>query len=361
MNPDVTLYKPFFNDTIVPLVDTIASGVNNVASGFIQTVNVLFTIYIILWAWSMARGMISEPITDGISRIVRLSIIYAFALVGSHYSDFFVKFFWEAPDAMASLIPNGRNPTQGIEILDEYLSQYWKEGERWLTFAYQNKSKITRTPDLAQLIMGFMIIGIGILLTGYAAFLYFLSKLATAVLLILGPAFILCVIFDATKRIFDAWLGLLLNYFFVAVLTSTILFVLTDQISKMLIISINSGASDSNNPPFMDAVKIIGMSMISLILLLQVSGIASSLGGGVAISTLGAGRMLLNQISSPIMGGMRKTGRAIGKFVGERVTPGGIAARRERILRREEISRQWKNRKEKPSPPGNAGNSIAPK
>ena len=53
----------------------------------------------------------------------------------------------------------------------------------------------------------------------YTIFLIALSRVALAVLLALGPLFIVMALFDATRRFFEAWLHELSNYALVAILT----------------------------------------------------------------------------------------------------------------------------------------------
>jgi type IV secretion system protein VirB6 len=57
------------------------------------------------------------------------------------------------------------------------------------------------------------------LLCVYAMFLIALSSIALAVLLALGPLFIAMLLFDATKRLFAAWIAQLVNYALITVLT----------------------------------------------------------------------------------------------------------------------------------------------
>lgn len=73
--------------------------------------------------------------------------------------------------------------------------------------AYFMKSNTNATlgvPDLGMLIMAYALWGAGVLATGYGAFLLALAKIGLAVTLGVGPIFILLTIFEPTKRFFDA-------------------------------------------------------------------------------------------------------------------------------------------------------------
>ena len=110
--------------------------------------------------------------------------------------------------------------------------------------------------------------------------------MALAILLGLGPIFILMTLFDATKRFFDAWLGQALNYVFLVVLTAAA--------SKLILAIIGTymGApgvrAAMSDPSTILAIPAIAFSIIGFLVMMQLPSKASALGGGVAISTLGA-------------------------------------------------------------------------
>ena len=60
-------------------------------------------------------------------------------------------------------------------------------------------------------------------LTGYSTMLIVLSKLAVAILLSVGPIFILLLIFVNTKSLFEGWLRTLLNYAIVPIFVYALL------------------------------------------------------------------------------------------------------------------------------------------
>ncbi len=53
----------------------------------------------------------------------------------------------------------------------------------------------------------------------YTMFLMALSSIACAVLLAIGPLFVVMLLFDTTRRYFEAWIGQLANYALITVLT----------------------------------------------------------------------------------------------------------------------------------------------
>ena len=76
----VTLYQTILTKADAGFISFIGSTSASVAGSIKPVATTLLMIYVMLWGWSMMRGVIEEPITDGVTRIVRLSIIVAIAI-----------------------------------------------------------------------------------------------------------------------------------------------------------------------------------------------------------------------------------------------------------------------------------------
>ncbi|WP_267872619.1 type IV secretion system protein [Burkholderia pseudomallei] len=87
-----------------------------------------------------------------------------------------------------------------------------------------------------------------------------------------------CLIFDVTKRFFDAWLGLIVNYIFVNVFAVTVLsltFVaFQDYMNKM---TPDSGLGA--------ALGLLVVAIIDVLVIMGVPQVASSLAGGAPVAT----------------------------------------------------------------------------
>lgn len=298
----------FYSHMFTELTTALNTYVNDTATSIIGAITpvatTLLMIYVMLWGWSMMRGVISEPVTDGVGRIVRLSLIIGIALSVGRYNSYLADMLWNSPDSLASYIGGGSGSTNAA-FLDQLMSQLYDFGD-----AYYQKAYATSTmgiPSIGLLIMAYALWGAGILATGYGAFLLALAKMALAVLLGVGPLFILMTIFEPTKRFFDAWLGQALNYVFLVMLTAASIKLIMAILQHYLS---DAGGAALADPALDQAIPAIVFSIIGALALMQMSSIASALGGGVAIGTLGA------------------VGWAYGK------TKGGVTAMRPTNLRR---------------------------
>ena len=101
-----------------------------------------------------------------------------------------------------------------------------------------------------------------------------------AILLALGPIFVLLIMFEPTKKLFDGWIGQCLNYVFLPVLIAAgiklIFTILETYLNAHNLITVNV------------AIQTIVLSFIAVLVIRQLPSVASALGGGVAISSLGA-------------------------------------------------------------------------
>jgi len=255
---------------------------SNVIGAITPVATVLLTLYVILWGWAMLRGVISEPITDGLGRIIRLALITGVALQLGNYNGVLSNMLWNSPDAIASYI-GGDTGTSNSNYLDRLMEQIYDFG-----LAFFNKAQSISTlgiPNLPLLFMAYAIWAAGVIATGYAAFLLALSKIALAVILGVGPIFVLLTLFEPTKRFFDAWIGQALNYVFLVMLSAATIKLILAVLQHYLFATVANAQAD---PALNQAIPALVYSIVATLVLIQLPSIASALGGGVAIGTLGA-------------------------------------------------------------------------
>lgn len=278
------LYTSLMDQITSPLQAYIGSTSASIIGAIKPVATTLLIIYTMFWGWSMIRGVITEPITDGITRIVKLTVICAIALTVGLYSQFLVDWLWQSPDSMGSIIAGGQQSDK-VSFLDTIFDKLWVYSNKWEKAAEDNAYAFG-IPDLSCLLMAWLIRIADVILTGYAAFLFVLAKMALAVILAVGPIFILVLMFESSKRFFDSWMGQALNFGFVIILTSAILKLAGTYLEN----SINSAVNSMNGeePSFVNAIMVLACCAVVFLLLLQVSSIAAALSGGTAVSTMRA-------------------------------------------------------------------------
>ncbi|GEM_PF-172520 len=291
-------YTQMFTNLDTALTTYISTVVSDVIRAITPVATTLVTIYVMFWGWATMRGAIDEPVTDGAQRIVRLAVITGLALSVGNYNGYIANFLWTAPDAMASVVASGYSSGSSGTFLDGLMTKFGDYSDALFKAAHEDST--VGIPDLSMWFGGLFLWLIGILVTGYAAFLLALAKMALAILLGIGPIFIVLSMFEATKQFLNTWIGQVLNYLFLVILTAGAIKLILAILEKYLINVASSG--ELADPGLSNIVPALALSAIGFLVMMQLSSIASALGGGVAIGTLGAGAAMLNKLKGGASG-----------------------------------------------------------
>lgn len=281
----------FYQDTLSRVDGSLTTYVNDVASNVIVAItpvaSTLLAIYVMLWGWSTLRGVISEPVTDGIGRIVRLSVIVAIALNVGRYNTYLADMLWRSPEVLAGFVASGHESgVTNTQYLDALFTQIYDLGDAYWQKGQGIASGGVGFPDVGLLIIALLVWVAGAVATGFSFFLIVIAKIALAILLGVGPIFILMTIFEPTRRFFDVWIGQALNYVFLVMLTSAAIKLVMSIIKAYLAAADQAGVLV--DPAVNQALPPIVLSGMAFLVMMQLPSIASALGGGVAMGTLGA-------------------------------------------------------------------------
>lgn len=237
-----------------------------------------FTLYVILWGFAMYRGLISEPIMDGAFRLMKVGTILYFATNVGEFSSQISDNLIALPDYMASVFGGGGVVSSSKNTLDDIFTACLNLGsDNW---------QMASMTNLGPYFYALMIWASSLVCVGYAAFLIILSKVALALVVAFGPAAILCLMFEGTKKFFESWIGQALNYAFVSALAVGVIKLLFG-----IYLNTANGAvavSGTSDAGFQNFASMLLMSVVCFLILMQVQTIASALAGGVSISTMGA-------------------------------------------------------------------------
>lgn len=298
---------------------TVESFITNTSAKMMEIIGVLatalFTIYVLLWGVALASGQISEPFTDGMKRIVRMAIIIALATTVGVYQDMIVSTFKDAPMQIASqLTLGGGASTPDANAMGSLLDEMVKKG---MDVAGKPWEKAVELHDKAWINIsaaGLVLQGLSVLLvliaitvTAVAGGYVFVAYLALAILLGIGPLFLIFAIFPATQRWAEAWLGQVVNYallFIIMSLAVSLLFTMLidyfDQLIEPLTDALDVGAA-----ALWMALKAVGLAIVMIAVLMQVAGIAAALSGGAQIQAANlAGKLAGAGMSAAATGSM---------------------------------------------------------
>lgn len=245
------------------------------------------TIYIITMGWAIMRGEAQDSFHTAIGKLFKIAIISGIALsTGAFQSivingiegiqDLFISAFGNA-HTIGGLIDNMAQP------YDELGQQLWSEAVTGVMPIFS----LIAAACLVALAQAFLfIIGLG---------MYLLAKVALALVLAVGPAFILCAIFPATQRFTESWLGQALTFVLLNVLIGGSIAMLTSFASQF---AAHIQANVGNTAIIKDTVALLIVSVSLGVVMLNLNMIASALSGGTSISGIGREvfRGLMNNI-----------------------------------------------------------------
>ena len=251
------------------------------------------TLYVMVWGYLQLTGRIEEPFVSGLKRILTIAVVLGVSLRMWLYNVVIVDTFYEAPVELATAVIKAPDP---VHIIDSI----WEHGGAVAGYLFSNG-------DLFHGDFGFFIAGVVVwvlmgLLCVYTMFLIALSHVALAILLALGPFFIAMLLFESTKRLFDAWLAQLANYALITLLTimaAALLLQIVDAYARQT-------ADRGKALLTVDALNMVLVAVLVFLFMRQVMPIASGLAGGAAFNTYGTVSRAINWSARVGMDAMRR-------------------------------------------------------
>ncbi len=267
-------FETFWSWLNTQLSSYIGQNTATVAQVLEPAVVTLATIYVMVWGYLQLTGRVEEPVTTGLRRIVVLVVVIGGALHLWLYNTVIVDTFYNAPAALAGAVVGTANPVATVDSI-------WESGGQVAGFLWSKGGVFGG--DVGFYVAGAMVWLLMGLLCVYTMFLIALSSIASAVLLALGPLFIVMLLFDATRRYFEAWIAQLAAYALITILTVLVGALLLQLVSAYA----QQTAARGSAIVTVDALNMVLVAMVVFLLMRQVMPIAAGLAGGVAPSTFG--------------------------------------------------------------------------
>lgn len=227
---------------------------------------VALVLYVVLYGFAILRGAISEPMMDFAIRSIKLALVYALATTTAYSSFVTEPLFTGLPNALTRAIGGADAPNVGAAF------------DQFLAYAGYLAETIARTGnvfDVTPYVVSGAVLIIGALACALGFGVVLVAKLALALLVALGPIFIACALFDATRRFFFGWLSQAVNYLVLFALMITIfqlvLSLVRDQWSTI------QGAD-----PMVGGLIFIALCVLGAIFFLQAPAIAAGVAGGAS-------------------------------------------------------------------------------
>ncbi len=265
-------FATFWSWLNAQLADYIGANAASVAGALEPALVTLAAVYVSLWGYLQLTGRIDEPVREGLHRITRVAVVLGCALHLWLYNEVIVDSFYRAPAELAAAVIGSSDPVATLDVI-------WSRGGAVADALWNNGGVFSG--DFGYYVAGAAVWVLMGLLCAYTMFLIALSSVALAVLLALGPLFIAMLLFDGTRRYFEAWLAQLANYALISILTVLSAALLLRIVASYAEQTAARGAAILT----VDALDMVLMAVLVFLLMRQVMPIAAGLAGGVALST----------------------------------------------------------------------------
>jgi type IV secretion system protein VirB6 len=267
------LFAQFFAWLQEQLSAYVSTNVAAVAAAIEPAAFTLATIYVMMWGFLQLTGRIQEPIWEGVKRIFVMVLILGIAIRLWLYNAVVVDTFVNGPIQLAAAILGASNP---VALID----QIWHDGNK-VAQALMAQGGLTDIGYYLAAAAVYLLVGLVCVTT---AFVMALSQVAIAVILALGPLFIVMLFFDSTKRFFEQWVSQLTNYSLITVLVALLGSLLLGVVRSYSASAVAAGAGVQ-----VAAAAQLGIMCVFIALLIrQVPSMSAGLAAGMALSTYSA-------------------------------------------------------------------------
>jgi len=276
------------------LTGYIGDNVSRVAGTLEPALVTLGIVYVMVWGYLQLTGQIEEPFIGGVKRIITLAVILGCALGLWLYNSLIVDTFFNAPSELGAVVVGAFDP---VGIIDQII---FEGGDA--------ANLLLEKGGLLDGNFAYYLAGIGVyLIVGltaiYTIFLLALSRIALSVLLALGPLFIGLLLFNTTRRFFEAWLAQLANYAFIAILAVLVAALML----RVVTVSAQQAVSTGGSIQIANAVRVCMAAGLTFLVMRQVMPMAAGLASGLALSSFGV-------VSAALAWGLGSTLRGTGQF-----------------------------------------------
>jgi type IV secretion system protein VirB6 len=267
-------FAQFWQWLTARLTDYVSVHVAATAAAIEPAAVSLGVIYVMVWGFLHLKGAIDEPVITGAVRIVRLAVVFGLGLRLWQYNALLVDTFMDAPVTLAAALAGAADPVATVDALwdngGQVAATLWDKGG-----VFNGDIGYYLAAAIVYALMGGVCV--------YTLFLMALARVALALLLAVGPLFIVALLFETTQRFFEHWIAQLANYALIgvlAVLTAALMLTVVEAYAQQ---TAALGAAILT----VDALDMLLVAGLVLLILRQVMPIAARLSGGVALASQG--------------------------------------------------------------------------
>lgn len=270
-------FDHFITDTLQLVDMTINAFVNKAFVNLGGYVNGLIITVATLYIMNFGSQVLYHKVTLELMTVVRtLSFLIVIMTLTTHwpmYHLFIYNIFTNEPVHLGQYLLGGAD--NSVSVVNQLWTQGCLAGGKLFASGGLN--------NLSYYVYGMAILVVTFMNAFYALCLFVMAKMAVAVLLAIGPVFLLFLLWDSTREMASGWFKALLNYALIPVITTSIL-LLTNQLTLTTLPGLTASVSD---PKLQGIMPFFALSLMSGFLLRQVMSLAAGLSGSISLDGIG--------------------------------------------------------------------------
>jgi len=308
---------------------TIAGNVGGYAAGFAASG---IALYSIMWVVAFVSGSQNGDVISFIKWFARAMVLIALAGTASVYNEYVMSTFWDTPAEVAQFVVSSGMTDSDISLdangrvnIGTALDGAAVQGVCSAVTLWQSTSAWEIDKSIGFYLTGLLIVIGTVIFVAVAAGLCFVGYASLAIVLALGPLFIIAGIWDATKPMMESWLRTAINYSLYGVVLMAVVGLsigLIGEFSKSSMGAITESTVENISESLGLVVRSLFAFAIATALLLKADDISASLVGGISLGAAGSLGRAAKMAASPAKAAMKAAkvasnpGKAMGEFLG---------------------------------------------
>lgn len=286
----------FVGDSLSNLTNYYVASASSGLAGALGPVALAgVTLFITIYGVLVVAGKIQQPFQDFVLKAGKIAIIAAIALNAGNYMSWVVGSIEGLESGLISAMSggSGMDTSNTYALLDHSIGEAadkaamaWEKGadKKWYNVGGWAPWYITSLLIYGGILAFFLVGGTMVIM----------AKFGLALMLAIGPLFIMALLWAPTAGFFDRWLGQTLTYVFTIVLLAAVLSMAINIFNHLIQ---NTVYDDESNVLFI-GMQILFVSGILGFIVMQIAGMASGIAGGAGMAALSM-RQLAGTVTSP--------------------------------------------------------------
>lgn len=298
--PDPGIFQFIGESVDAALISFVMVTAAEVISAIMPIATLGVTIYFAIMGYMMIAGRLQNPAGAVMIQGVKFLVISALALSVSGYNTWVVDVIRGLEDGLAAAFSGtaGAAPMSVYATIDTTLGQGWDiAADLW---EQAGNRGLTEIPMAIGEYVNAIVIGIATLVVGLPAGAMIVVAKATLTLLLgVGPLFVMCLMFPVTAKWFEQWFAQVMT----AIMTIALVAAVAAFMMKIFTAFIGTVDITGEQNTLFTALSLSVLSIVILLLLYRVGGLAAGLAGGMSAATITFGQMAAGAASVAAMPG----------------------------------------------------------